>query len=150
MISKRIVLHFPNRLIDQPIIYLLIKEYDLVFNMLLARITPNEEGLMVVELSGEDENYNTGIEYLREQGVIVQLLSRDVNRDEQRCTHCGACTSVCPTGSLSIPDQKSMEVVFDIEKCIACSLCVKACPSRAMHVAFNGLEELGLKELLYR
>ena len=147
MISRRIVLHFPHRLIDQPIIYLLIKEYDLVFNILLARIMPNEEGVMVAELSGEDENYNRGIEYLREQGVIVQLLSRDVNRDEQRCTHCGACTSICPTGSLAIPDRKSMEVVFDIGKCVACSLCVEACPSKAMHVSLTGLEELGLEGL---
>ena len=147
MISRRIVLHFPHRLIDQPIIYLLIKEYDLVFNILLARITPNEEGVMVAELSGEDENYDRGIEYIREQGVIVQLLSQDVNRDERRCSHCGACTTICPTGSLSIPDHKSMEVVFDIEKCVACSLCVAACPSRAMHVSFTGLEELGLEGL---
>ncbi len=147
MISRRVVLHFPHRMIDQPIIYLLTKKYDLIFNILLARIMPNEEGLMVAELSGEDENYNDGIEYLREQGVIVKLLSRDVKRDQQRCTQCGACTSVCPTGSLSIPDQKTMEVVFDIEKCIACSLCVKACPSRAMQVSLNGLEEVGLKEL---
>ena len=144
MISKRVVLHFPNRLIDQPIIYLLIKEYDLVFNILLARITPNEEGLLVAELSGEDENYNNGIEYLRKNGVIVQLLSRDVTRDDKRCTQCGACTTACPSGALSIPDPKSMEVVFDIEKCVACSLCVEACPSRAMQVSFEGLEELGL------
>ena len=146
MISKRVVLHFPNRLIDQPIIYILVKEYDLVFNILLARITPNEEGLLVAELSGEDENYENGIEYLRQNGVVVQLLSRDITRDDKRCTQCGACTTVCPSGSLSIPDQKSMEVVFDIEKCVACSLCVKACPSRAMQVSFNGLEELGLME----
>lgn len=147
MISRRVVLHFPHRLIDQPIIYRLIKEYDLVFNILLARIMPNEEGVMVTELSGEDEKYNAGIEYLRDQGVTVQLLSQDVRRDDRRCTQCGACTTVCPTGALSIPDRTTMAVGFDIEKCVACGLCVQACPPRAMHVAFNGLEELGLGKL---
>lgn len=147
MISKRVVLHFPNRLIDQPIIYRLSKEYDLIFNILLARIMPNEEGLMVAELSGEDEKYNEGIQYLRDQGVGVQLLSRDVRRDERRCTQCGACVTICPTGALSIPDRSTMEVTFDIEKCVACSLCVQACPPRAMHVAFNGLEGLKLEKL---
>ena len=142
MISKRVVLHFPKQMIDQPIIYRLSKEYDLVFNILLARIMPNEVGIMVAELSGEDEKYNEGIEYLREQDVTVQLLSRDVRRDERRCTQCGACTIICPTGALSIPDRKTMMVTFDIEKCVACSLCVEACPPRAMHVALNGLEEL--------
>ena len=148
MISRRVVLHFPNQLIDQPIVYRLSKEYDLIFNILLARIMPNEEGVMVAELRGEDKNYKEGIEYLREQGVDVQLLSRDVHRSEQQCTQCGACTTICPTGALSIPDRTSMIVTFDIEKCVACSLCVQACPPRAMHVAINGLENLGLEELV--
>lgn len=147
MISRRVVLHFPHQLIDQPIIYLLSKEYDLSFNILLARIMPNEEGVMVVELGGEDEKYNEGIKYLQDQGVDVQLLSRDVRRDEQRCTQCGACITMCPTGALSIPDRTTMVVTFDIEKCVACSLCVQACPPRAMHVALNGLEDLGLEKL---
>ena len=147
MISKRVVLHFPKQMIDQPIIYRLSKEYDLVFNILLARIMPNEVGIMVAELSGEDENYNEGIEYLRDQGVTVQPLSRDVRRDEQKCTQCGACTIICPTGALSIPDRGTMIVTFEIEKCVACGLCVEACPPRAMRVALNGLEELGVEKL---
>jgi ferredoxin len=147
VISRRVVLHFPHQLIDQPIIYLLSKEYDLSFNILLARIMPNEEGVMVVELGGEDEKYSEGIKYLQDHGVDVQLLSRDVRRDERRCTQCGACITMCPTGALSIPDRTSMTVTFDIEKCVACSLCVQACPSRAMHIALDGLEELGLEKL---
>lgn len=147
MISKRVVLHFPNDLIDQPIIYLLSKRYDLTFNILLARIMPSEEGLMVVELSGTDENYNQGIDYLKEQGVIVQLLSRDIHRDDDICTQCGACTIICPTGALSIPDRKSMVVEFNVEDCVACGLCVPACPPRAMQLAFEGLEEFGITKI---
>ena len=147
MISKRVVLHFPKQMIDQPIVYRLSKEYDLVFNILLARIMPNEEGVMVAELSGEDDKYNQGIEYLKDQGVDVQLLSRDVRRDDQRCTQCGACTVICPTGALAIPDRETMVVEFDIEKCVACSLCVQACPPRAMSIALNGLEEFVMERL---
>lgn len=147
MISKRVVLHFPHRLIDQPIIYLLSNKYELAFNILLARIMPNEEGIMVVELSGEDEKYKAGVEYLKDQGVDVQLLSRDVRRDDDLCTQCGACTIICPTGALSIPDRESMAVVFDVEECVACGLCVPACPPRAMQVALSGLMELGLAKL---
>ena len=147
MISKRIVLHFPHDMIDQPIIYRLSKEYDLILNILLARIMPNEEGLMVVELSGENEKYEEGIQYLRDRGVDVQLLSKDVRRDDDRCIQCGACTAICPTGALSIPDRKTMIVTFDIDKCVACSLCVKSCPPHAMHVALNEFEKLGIKGL---
>jgi len=144
MKSNRFVIHFPSRLVEQPIIYRLSREYNLIFNILLARITPNEEGVMVAELSGEDEDYNAGIEYLRNQGVSIQLLSHDVTRNEKRCTQCGACTTICPTGALSIPDRKTMEVIFDIDRCVACSLCVSACPPRAMRVT---LEELDLQGL---
>ena len=147
MIKKRVVLHFPDRLIDQPIIYMLSKEYDLVFNILLAKIMPNKKGVMVAELSGEDKNYEEGIKYLRAHEVIVQLLSRDVSRDEQKCTQCGICTSVCPTGALSIPDRETMIVEFDVDKCVACSLCVPVCPPRAMHVALSGFEDLELADL---
>lgn len=91
MISKRIVLHFPHRLVDQPIVYKLVKEYDLQFNILKAYVTPQEEGLMVLELSGEDENFNKGIEYLQSSGVKIQPLSQDVIRNEVKCTDCGVC-----------------------------------------------------------
>lgn len=133
MKKKRIVLHFPHKLIDKPISYHLVKDYDLVFNILQAKITPNEEGIMVLELSGNDKDYAQGIKFLQDQGIKVQTLSRDVKRNEKSCTHCGACVVVCPTGALYV-DRKTMEVNFDIDKCIACELCVPACPPRAMEV----------------
>lgn len=135
MKKKRIVLHFPHQLIDKPIAYHLVKDYNLIFNILQARITPDEEGLMVLELSGSDKDYAQGIKFLQEQGVKVQTLSRDVKRNEKRCTHCGACLAVCPTNALYV-DRKTMEVIFDIDNCIACELCVPACPPRAMEVKF--------------
>lgn len=133
MVSKRIVLTFPHKLLDQPIAYKLVKDFDLVFNILQAKITPEEEGLMVLELKGKKENYAEGIKYLTNLGVKIQPLSKDVTRDEDRCTHCGACVSVCPTEALCI-DKATMKVMFDSDKCIACELCVRACPPRAMIV----------------
>ncbi len=135
MVSKRIVLTFPHKLVDQPIVYKLVKEFDLVFNILQAKITPREEGLMVLELQGKKESYADGVKYLTGLGVKIQPLSQDVTRNDDRCTHCGACIAVCPTGALYV-DKGTMKVIFDFEKCIACELCVKACPPRAMVVKF--------------
>ena len=135
MVSKRIVLTFPHKLLDQPIVYKLVKDYDLVFNILQAKITPKEEGLMILELKGKKENYAEGLKYLPGLGVKIQPLSQDVTRDDARCTHCGACVTVCPTGALYI-EKGTMKVLFDSEKCIACELCVRACPPRAMVVKF--------------
>ncbi|MDD4940543.1 MAG: 4Fe-4S binding protein [Candidatus Omnitrophica bacterium] len=135
MISKRIVLHFPQRLVDKPIVYRLIKDYNLEFNILKAYVTPQEEGLMVLELRGQDKEYEKGLEYLRSSGVKIQPLGQDVVRNSAKCTDCGVCVTVCPAGALVV-DPKTRKVIFDEEKCIACELCVKICPSHAMEVNF--------------
>jgi len=135
MVSKRIVLHFPRRLVDQPIVYKLVKDYDLNFNILKASVTPEEEGLMVLELSGEEKNYKGGLEYLKSSGVKIQPLSEDIVRNETKCTDCGVCVPICPVQALVV-DPLTRKVKFDNEKCIACELCVKICPSHAMELHF--------------
>ncbi|OGO07688.1 MAG: (Fe-S)-binding protein [Chloroflexi bacterium RBG_13_57_8] len=134
-VSKRIVLRFPRRMVDRPIIYRLVKDYDLEFNILKASITPEQEGLMVLELKGNQTEYDKGIEFLLKAGVKIQSLSQDVTRNEERCTHCGACVTVCPPGAFRL-DPKTRMVIFDNDKCIACGLCIPACPPRAMEVHF--------------
>ena len=134
-VSKRIVLHFPKRLVDRPIVSRLVRDFDLEFNILKALVTPEEEGLLVLELSGEQEEYDKGIRYLTETGVKIQSLSQDVLRNEERCTHCGACITICPSGAFEL-DSVTRQVDFYDEKCVACGLCIKACPPRAMEVHF--------------
>jgi len=134
-ISKRIVLHFPQRLTNEPIVFKLVKDFDLAFNILKASVTPGEEGLLVMELTGEQRNYDKGVKYLTETGVKIQSLSQDVVLNESRCTHCGACIALCPTGAFSL-DPETRRVIFDNDKCIVCELCIKACPPRAMELYF--------------
>ena len=134
-VSKRIVLHFPRRLVDRPIVYKLIKDYDLEFNILKASVTPEEEGLLVLELNGEQKEYDNGIKYLTTNGVRIQSLSQDVVRNKERCTDCGACIVVCPTGAFEL-EPSTRRVKFDNEKCLACGMCIKACPPRAMELHF--------------
>jgi ferredoxin len=136
-VSKRIVLHFPRRLVEKPVIYRLVKDYNLEFNILRASITadPEEEGLMVLELKGEQEEYDRGINFLLKSGLRIQSLSQDVVRNEARCTHCGACITICPPGAFEL-DPKTRQVKFNDEKCVACGLCLKVCPPRAMEVHF--------------
>ncbi|MDD5567760.1 MAG: NIL domain-containing protein, partial [Candidatus Omnitrophica bacterium] len=116
MISKRIVLHFPDRLVDQPIVYKLVKEFDLQFNILKAFVTPQEEGLMVLELTGKRENFDQGVKYLQSCGVRIQSLSQDVVRNEKKCTNCGVCVPICPTEALVV-DPQTRKVLFNNKKC---------------------------------
>ncbi|MEE8638315.1 MAG: NIL domain-containing protein [Candidatus Margulisiibacteriota bacterium] len=136
MSSRKIVLTFPKEKIDKPIVYKLIKEYDLVFNIMKASITPDQEGHMVLELSGENSEIEKGVKYLKGQGVAIQPLSKEIKVNWDKCTQCGACVSICPTDALYIKDRKTMEVAFDPEKCIACELCIRPCPPRAIEVHF--------------
>ncbi|HBC93379.1 MAG TPA: (Fe-S)-binding protein [Pelotomaculum sp.] len=133
MAPNKIILRFGENTSDQPIIYRLVKDYDLVINILKANVNPNKEGTMVLELTGE--KYEEGLGYLRDQGIRVQPLAEEVFRNEERCISCGACTGICPTHALSL-ERPSMEVKFDSDNCIVCQLCVKVCPLKAMEVRF--------------
>jgi len=135
MISRKIVLKFPPDLVDEPIVCSLVKRYNLDFNILKAHVNPKEEGLVVLEVKGGRKPFEEGMRYLKDVGVRVQPLSRDIVRDDDRCIHCGACTSVCPSGALAI-DRETWMVTFSNEKCIACELCIKGCPVRVMAVNF--------------
>jgi NAD-dependent dihydropyrimidine dehydrogenase PreA subunit len=136
MVSRKIVLTFPKQKIDKPIVYKLIKEYNLVFNIMKASITPDQEGHMVLELDGDAAQIEKGIKYLKEQGLSVEALSKDIKVNWDRCVQCGACVAICPTGALFTKDRNSMEVAFDSDKCIACELCIRPCPPRAIEVHF--------------
>lgn len=136
MYSKTLSLRFPPKIINQPIVVNLVKQYDLSFNILKATIYPRKEGLIVMELSGHRKNFQKGVRYLRSLGIKVEHIGHDIRRDEQTCFHCGACTAVCPTGALHIK-RPEMEVLFDWDRCSACELCVVTCPSHAMTVKFD-------------
>ncbi len=78
MVSKRIVLTFPHKLADKPIVYKLVKDFDLVTNILRAEIEPPEIGRMLVELSGEKDAIDAGVKWLAEAGVDVEDAARDI------------------------------------------------------------------------
>lgn len=133
MYSKILILRFSQKVAHQPIVCNLTKRFDLTFNILNATILPRKEGILVLELSGEKKQFREGIKYLKAQGVRVQNADQEIKRQKSRCTHCGACTAVCPTGALYI-QRPEMLVEFDQRKCSLCELCIPACPSRAMSV----------------
>ncbi|MHB8126663.1 MAG: NIL domain-containing protein [Desulfitobacteriaceae bacterium] len=132
MSPKRIVLHFSAETSDKPMIYRLVKDFDLVVNIVKANVNPQKEGTMVLEVKGEQSKQ--GLDYLRQIGVIIEDLDREIVRNEEKCVMCGACTAICPTGALNL-ERPSMEVRFNGDECVLCELCVKICPVRAMEVS---------------
>jgi ferredoxin len=135
MAKAKYVFKFPPRLIEMPIASKLVSEHGLELNILRARVEPDEEGLLVVQLTGTTEGLKAGLDYVVGHGVEVEQLSKDITWRPELCVECTACRSICPTGALSVsvPD---MKVTFDNEKCIACELCITACPYRAVEITF--------------
>jgi len=131
MITRTIVLNFPKNLTKEPVTYRLVKDYDLMFNILKAKIKQDEQGMLVIQLKGKEKNMELGMEYLTSIGIIWENLSQGIKWDDRKCIHCSACTSVCPSKALDV-DRKTMYVNFDNEKCIACELCLSACSFKAI------------------
>jgi len=128
--EKKFVMHFPPILIDKPIISTIVRKYDLEFNILKAFVSPEEEGTLVIELKGKEENLNKAIEEVKNKGVSIQPIESDIKMVKERCTDCSVCIGLCPTGALYMSE--NYEVKFEPEKCIACGLCIKGCPTKAM------------------
>lgn len=71
---------------------------------------------------------NVWCRYLCPYGALLGLVSRlspfKVRRNEEKCIHCHACTTHCPT----LIDVEKTEVVKTAE-CFGCMTCVSRCPA---------------------
>jgi ferredoxin len=135
MRKKRVVLTFPSGMVGQPIAYHLIKNYDLMVNILRGNITPKEQGRLIVEMVGKKSSLDAGMAYLSGLGIEVDSLAQDIKWHEKKCIHCTACIPICPTGALDL-DRGEMRVSFTKDKCIVCELCIKVCPYKAIEIQF--------------
>ncbi len=131
MNSKNVLLIFNKSIMYKPIIYRLARDFDILFNVLEAKIFPKLEGRLILQLKGPADKIEESMQYLRDEGVQLEVLVDRITRDEQKCVHCGACTSVCRVDALEI-DRETMEVRFHPDLCVACGLCKLACPVKAM------------------
>ncbi len=132
MYTKIVILNFPAQVAQNPLVCQLVKKYDLMFNILSARISTRREGFMVMEITGTTRSdFKKGVSFLKDHGVTVSTPEHQIYKDEDICTHCGACTAICPTGALHI-QRPEMTVMFDKTRCSVCELCIVTCPSRAM------------------
>lgn len=130
----KVTLYFPANWVTKPITYHLIKDYNLVVNILHADISLNKVGKLIVDISGEEKDIEAGLKFVEQQDVQYKLFTKTIIWQEDNCIHCGACTAVCPSGALSM-DKTDWSLTFDKEKCLICELCVKACPIKVMCVS---------------
>jgi putative YpdA family bacillithiol system oxidoreductase len=70
----------------------------------------------------------------RLQNAKRKLLIHSINDD--RCTGCEACVTVCPTDVLELKENKSRVARFG--DCIQCEQCVSSCPTTALVMHYEG------------
>jgi len=136
MITKKMMFFFPKCECEKPIIYHLVKDYDLVVNVFRAKVTPEEEGYLVLDVTGTEEKIQQGIDFVKTFNVTVDFTAKGVRRDLELCTHCGGCVTHCPTGALYIANESTREIGYKEVDCIECLACIRVCPYGACISAF--------------
>ncbi|NJM47213.1 MAG: 4Fe-4S binding protein [Alkalinema sp. RU_4_3] len=129
--KKRVTLTFPKRSSQMPVTYRLAKDFNVAANIIRAQVAPNQVGKLVVELSGDIDELDASIDWMRSQDIGVSFTSREIVIDEDSCVHCGLCTGVCPTEALTL-DPVSFKLVFGRSKCVVCEQCIPTCPVLAI------------------
>ncbi len=77
MAKTRVKFSFPPKLIKDPIIYLVGKNFKLVTNIRRAEVEENK-GWVVLELEGEEAEIKKGLDWVAKQGVRVDPVTGDV------------------------------------------------------------------------
>jgi ferredoxin len=134
-ISKKWVLQFPPSQVDKPIAYHLVKDFNLVINILQASAREEKESFMIVEVIGRKKDIDNAFDFLETQDIEVVDMEKGISLNVNACIHCGLCVGLCPTKALTI-DQKTHEVCFEKKDCIVCDLCLKYCPVAAIEMEF--------------
>ena len=128
MITKKWLLYFPKSETEKPIVYHLVKDYGLIINIFRAKVTPEEEGYLVLDVTGDREAIQEGMDFVKTFNVTINESARGLLWDEGKCTSCGNCLPHCPTDALHIEDPLTRKVLFNEEQCIECLSCIKNCP----------------------
>jgi ABC-type methionine transport system ATPase subunit len=73
----RLHLTFPETLIQEPIIWRLGRQYDIITNIRRANVE-EKVGWVILEVEGAEEALDQGVGWMQEMGVQVDRLDGDV------------------------------------------------------------------------
>ena len=77
MSSLRLFVSFPEELVDRPLIYEIIKKFDVVPNIRRANVEGNS-GWLILEVNGEPSQVDAAIAYFEGLGCTVNRMEGDV------------------------------------------------------------------------
>ena len=76
MVKRRVIFTFSQELVQEPVIYTLSQQFNLVTNIRRADIS-EDEGWAVVELEGDENDIEQGIAWVTSRGVRVDPTNGD-------------------------------------------------------------------------
>lgn len=74
---ERVYLTFPKNLVKEPLVCLMAKKFDILFNIRGSTVTA-EMGLVALEIDGERAEVDKAIKWLKDKGVIVEPIEKNV------------------------------------------------------------------------
>jgi hypothetical protein len=77
MTPTRLFVSFPEELVDRPMIYEIVKQFDVVPNLRRANVEAHS-GWVILELGGEQGEVDRAIVYLESLGCTVNPMTGDV------------------------------------------------------------------------
>ncbi len=77
MARTRIKFTYPTSKIQEPIIYRVSRDFELISNIRRAEVT-EKVGWVVLELEGEQNDIDAALAWVRDQGVRVDPVEGDV------------------------------------------------------------------------
>jgi L-aspartate semialdehyde sulfurtransferase ferredoxin len=76
-VRERIYLTFPRTLVREPVLSLMAKQFDVVFNIRGSTVTA-EMALMALEINGAQAEVDKAVAWLKEKGVTVEPIGKNV------------------------------------------------------------------------
>jgi len=74
---RRLKLIFGPDMVKEPVIYQLGKQFEIVTNIRRADVT-RDQGWVLLEITGEADELDRGVEYLESRGVKVEPAEGDL------------------------------------------------------------------------
>ena len=117
MESKNVLLIFNKKIMYKPLIYRLAKDFDVVFNVLEAKILPKLEGRLILELRGTEESINASID--AKAGLALSLRLAAAARSNR------SVSPVCTIPSFSCPPDLNVASFTGLTPCFPMKYMIK-------------------------
>ncbi len=76
-VCERVYLTFPKKLVREPVLCWLAREFDILFSLRGSTVTA-EMGLIALEIDGERAEVDRAICWLEGKGVVVEPIEKNV------------------------------------------------------------------------